>query len=330
MNDVQFSIKGRMPLAIWRRSRVRHSLLGRLLGQWPSAIGLLGILSIILLAILGPFFSPYDPSAIGFASLEPPSIEHLMGTDRAGRDVFARFLSGSRVSLQVASVAVATGFVIGTAVGIIAGRLAGTVWETVLMRSMDVIIAFPFLILVPVVTGVFATRGYSVAGVTFGPISLVSAAIGFVMIPVFARIARSGVLGEMKEDYVLAATASGASGGRLMVRHVLPNILPPLVVQAAFGIATAIAVEAAVSFLGLGIQPPDASWGTLLNDGRPYITLGVWWLTAFPAFAIAFTVLSINLVGDQLREELDPRSQSSRPDDPGETPEGSHDEYAEV
>ncbi|MCS7002216.1 MAG: ABC transporter permease, partial [Dehalococcoidia bacterium] len=176
---------------------------------------------------------------------------------------------------------------------------------------MDVILAFPLLVLVAVLAGVLGTQQIQIGPFTIGNIVIVAFAIGVVLIPVFARVARASVLAEAREDYILAARSFGASTTDLLFGNLLPNIQAPLIVQAAFSIAIAIAVEAAISFLGLGVQPPDASWGTMLADARRFLLLGAWWLVLFPAAAIAIAVLSFNLLGDALRDALDPRARSA-------------------
>ncbi|MBV9327234.1 MAG: ABC transporter permease, partial [Chloroflexi bacterium] len=234
---------------------------------------------------------------------------HLMGTDNLGRDVFSRFLFGTRVSLFVGLGAVALGLVAGTLLGMLAGLRAGGVWDMLSMRGMDVVLAFPLLVLVPVLTGILQTRTIQLGPIGLNSIAVVGIAIGVVSAPVFARVARASVLAEVREDYILAARSFGAGGLDLLFGNLLPNIQAPLIVQAAFSLAIAIAAEAAVSFLGLGVQPPDSSWGTMLADARRYVIAGAWWLVLFPSAGIALAVLSFNLVGDALRDALDPRAE---------------------
>lgn len=287
------------------------SLLRRLASRKLSLISLIGVTFFILLAVIGPFFAPYGLAELGDEAMAPPSADHLMGTDSVGRDVFSRFLHGSRISILVGFVAVLGAMVMGTLLGMLAGTRSGKLRDSVIMRLMDVILAFPLLVLVPVITGIIGQHDLSVAGIEIGPEVLVAAAIGFVLTPVFARIARASVLAEMREDYILAVRSFGGRSRDILFRNLLPNIAAPLVVQAAFGLAMAVTVESAVSFLGLGIQPPEASWGTMLADARQYITLGAWWLVVFPSVAIALFVLVFNLLGDQLRDELDPRAKTT-------------------
>lgn len=288
------------------------SLLRRLASRKISLVSLIGVGFFLLLALVGPFFAPYDYAALGDDPLAAPSADHWMGTDSVGRDVFARFLHGSRVSILVGFLAVLFALVVGSLLGMLAGMKSGKWRDSVIMRLMDVILAFPLLVLVPVITGIIGQRELSLGPVPIGPEVLVAVAIGVVLVPVFARIARASVLAEMREDYVTAVRSFGGRGSDILFRNLLPNISAPLVVQAAFALAMAVSVEAAVSFLGLGVQPPGASWGTLLADARQYVTLGAWWLVVFPSIAIALFVLVFNLLGDQLRDELDPRAKSTR------------------
>jgi peptide/nickel transport system permease protein len=231
-----------------------------------------------------------------------------MGTENFGRDVFSRLLYGTRVSIFVGLGAVSLGLVVGTVLGMIAALRGGSVWDTLIMRAMDVLLAFPLLVLVPVLAGILQARAVVIGPLQLSDIAVVGLAIGVVYIPVFARVARASVLAELREDYILAARSFGVRLSDLLFGNLLPNILTPLIVQAAFSLAQAIAIEAAVSFLGLGVQPPGSSWGNMLADARRYVVLGAWWLVLFPSLAIAIAVLSFNLLGDALRDALDPRA----------------------
>jgi peptide/nickel transport system permease protein len=276
--------------------------------QRLSVFGSAGVVLLILIAVFGPMLAPYDPTALSAARLRPPSPDHLMGTENFGRDVFSRFLYGTRVSMFVGLGAVAVGLIIGTLLGMTAGLRAGGIWDTLIMRGMDIVLAFPLLVLVPVLAGILQARTIQIGPIGLNSIAVVGLAVGVVSTPVFARVARASVLAEAREDYVMAARSFGARTGDLLFGNLLPNIQAPLIVQAAFSLAIAIAAEAAVSFLGLGVQPPDSSWGNMLADARRFVILGAWWLVAFPAVAIAIAVLSFNLLGDVLRDALDPRS----------------------
>lgn len=270
---------------------------------------LLGLL--LLAAAFGPMLAPHDPSAMGRDILKPPSGDHWMGTDDFGRDVFSRFLEGTRVSVFVGLVAVIVAGLVGTTAGMLAGFASGKIWDGLIMRSMDVVLAFPLLVLVPVVTGILGAKGVDIGPFHLGAIPLMTLAIATVFVPIFARVARASVLAEMEEEYIVAVRTLGGGRRHVLFDNVLPNIAAPLVVQAAFTFGGAVVVESAVSFLGLGVQAPGASWGTLLADGRKVLTLGCWWLVAFPSLALAMAVLSFNLLGDELRDHLDPRARSS-------------------
>ncbi|WP_165821299.1 ABC transporter permease [Nocardioides gansuensis] len=287
------------------------SLLRRLAARKISMVSLIGVGVYLAIALVGPFLAPFDPAALGDDPLAAPSGTHWMGTDSAGRDVFSRFLYGSRVSILVGFLAVVFALVLGSLLGMLAGMKSGKLRDSAIMRLMDVILAFPLLVLVPVITGILGQRDLAVGPLVIGPVVLIAMAIGVVLVPVFARIARASVLAEMREDYVTAVRSFGGRSRDILLRNLLPNIAAPLVVQAAFGLAMAVSVEAAVSFLGLGVQPPGASWGTLLADARQYVTLGAWWLVVFPSIAVAVFVLVFNLLGDQLRDELDPRAKTT-------------------
>jgi peptide/nickel transport system permease protein len=297
----------------------RPSLLARLARRRITLVGLIGASVLLFLTLVGPYLAPYDPAIVSTARLRPPSPEHWMGTESLGRDVFSRFLHGTRVSMLVSLGAVALGLVIGTLLGMLAGLKAGSYWDALIMRAMDMLLAFPLLVIVPVLIGVLGTRELYVGPIRVSGILLVGLAIGTVKIPLFARVARASVLAETQEDYVLAARSFGAGTRTLLFGNLLPNIQAPLIVQAAFGLATAIAAEAAVSFLGLGVQPPDASWGNMLADARRFLIQGAWWLVLFPSLAVAVAVLSFNLLGDGLRDALDPHTWSA-----GDAPQDAH------
>src|SRR5690606_10607219 len=267
------SQSGEEDVALVRRSGL-GDLFSRLTSTWVSRISLAVLLLFLLLAIVGPFVAPHDPAAMGREVLQGPSAQHWMGTDDFGRDVLSRCLQGTRVSIFVGLAAVAIACLIGTVAGMLAGFAAGQIWDGLIMRAMDIILAFPLLVLVPVITGVFGKSGITLGPLRLSTIPLMTLAIALVFVPIFARVARSSVLAEMEEEYIVAARTFGARRRHILLNNVLPNIAAPLVVQAAFAFGSAVVVEAAVSFLGLGVQPPNASWGTLLADGRTYLTLG--------------------------------------------------------
>lgn len=316
MNAASPDVPGEMVQSDGREAdRVARSGLGhlvaRLASTWVSRITLTVLLFFLLLAVFGPIVAPHDPAAMSREVLQGPTAQHWMGTDEFGRDVFSRFLQGTRVSVFVGLAAVTIACVIGTVAGMLAGVASGRIWDGLIMRAMDIVLAFPLLVLVPVITGVFGRSGVSLGPVHLSAIPLMTLAIALVFVPIFARVARSSVLAEMEEEYIVAARTFGARRRHILFHNLLPNIAAPLVVQAAFAFGSAVVVEAAVSFLGLGVQAPDASWGTLLADGRSFLTLGCWWLVVFPSLALALTVLSFNLLGDDLRDHLDPQVRSS-------------------
>lgn len=230
--------------------------------------------------------------------LQAPSGEHWFGTDELGRDVFARVLAGAEVSLRVGAVAVGISLTAGVVVGLLAGYFGRWVDDT-LMRVMDVLFAFPALLMAIAVLAILG------AGSTNAMI-----AIGIVYTPIFARITRASVLSVREEVYVRAARSAGAGNVRIIVRHVLPNVTAPIIVQTSISLAFAILSEAALSFVGLGTQPPDPSWGRMLSEGRGFIEQA-WWMAVFPGAAIFVTVLAFNVLGDALRDVLDPRQRSA-------------------
>jgi peptide/nickel transport system permease protein len=278
-----------------------------------TVCGLVAFGLLIAVAAFGPMLAPYDPAALSVERLKPPSAMHVMGTENLGRDVLSRLLNGTRVSMLVSVGAVLFALVVGSLLGMLAGLRSGSVWDALTMRAMDVVLAFPLLVLVPVLAGVLGSRSVQLGPFGINSIGIVGLALGVVFVPVFARVARGSVLAEMREDYVLAARSFGVGTRDLLFGNLLRNIQAPLIVQAAFSLAIAIALEAAVSFLGLGVQPPDSSWGTMLADARKYVILGAWWLVVFPSVAVGLAVLSANLLGDALRDALDPHERREVP-----------------
>lgn len=266
-----------------------------------SRVGLIGavlVLAFVAASICAPLLSPFDPLAPDFgAVLEAPSWRHPFGTDDLGRDILARVLFGGRVSLQAGLLTVGFALVVGVPLGLSAGFFGGRV-DNLVMRGIEVILSFPTLVLALGITAVLGPK-------------LVHAllAIGIVFVPHFARLIRGQVLSVKENDYVTAARALGGSDARVMGLHVLPNCLGPILVQSTFSVALGILIEAALSFLGLGTQPPTPSWGIMLSTGRAYLEQAPW-LGAFPGFAIFLTVLGFNMLGDGIRDALDPRIRS--------------------
>jgi peptide/nickel transport system permease protein len=283
---------------IRHRSQTREAL--RALVSHRFALVCLVILALFVLAALfGRFLAPYPVNATDIPGrLQPPSADHWFGTDELGRDVFSRVIVAARVSLQVGVVAVGISLVAGTVIGLIAGYYGRFVDDT-LMRAMDMLFAFPAILLAIAILAVLGP------GVTNAMI-----AIGIVYTPIFARVTRAGVLAVREEVYVRAARSVGAGDLRIMATHVLPNVAGPIIVQTSLSLAFAILSEAALSFLGLGVQPPAPSWGRMLYDGRDFIQQA-WWMGLFPGAAIFLTVLSFNIVGDALRDALDPAQRSA-------------------
>jgi peptide/nickel transport system permease protein len=268
----------------------------RALGRDPTAVlGGVVFLLIVFAAAGASQVAPYDPLQVHVRDrLQLPSTSYLLGTDELGRDLLSRIIYGARVSLAVGMVAVLIGGVAGVTLGLLGGYFGGGV-DAIIMRSMDAVLAFPAIILA---LAIISALGPS-------PVNAMIA-IGLVTIPSFARITRGSLLSLKEKEFVEASRASGATSGYLMVRVLLPNTLSPILVQSSIAFANAILTEAALSFLGLGIQPPTPSWGSMLDFGRKYLTQTPWYSVAAGA-AIFLAVLSLNLLGDGLRDALDPR-----------------------
>jgi peptide/nickel transport system permease protein len=273
----------------------------RRLSQQPLAIASAAIISLLILtAIFGPLLAPYPPNDITMANtFAPPSLNHWFGTDDFGRDILSRIMVGARVSLQVGLIAVGLSATVGTVLGLVAGY-AGRMTDEIIMRAMDILFAFPAILLA---IAIMAALGRGVGNAMI--------AIGVVYVPIFARIARGAVLSIREEEFVEAARAVGATDLRIMFRHILPNALSPLIVETTLSLSFAILAEAALSFFGLGTQPPDPSWGRMLSEGRAYFQQSIW-LGIFPGLAIMLTVMGFNLLGDNLRDALDPRLKNVR------------------
>jgi peptide/nickel transport system permease protein len=260
-----------------------------------ALFGVVILAALVVAAVLGPLLAPYGYNdAVVPDRLQGPSLSHVFGTDDIGRDVFSRVLLGARVSLLVGFVAVGISLTAGTLVGLVAGFYGGRI-DDALMRVMDMLFAFPAILMAIVVLAILGP----------GTVNAMIA-IGIVYTPIFARITRSSVLSVREEVYVRAARSAGASDTRLLRLHILPNIVAPLIVQTTISLAFAILSEAALSFLGLGTQPPNPSWGRMLSEGRGYIEQA-WWIALFPGLAIFFTVFAFNVLGDAFRDALDPR-----------------------
>lgn len=272
-----------------------RSFLRRLLTHRAAVLGGSIVLLLLLSALLADWLAPYDPIRGRLTDmLQPPSAAHWLGTDEQGRDILSRIIYGSRISLQIGLIAVGISLTLGTAIGAFSAYFGG--WADLLvMRFIDIMLAFPSILLAIAITAIL------------GP-GLVNAmiAVGIVNMPIYARLVRSSVLSLKEYDFVQAARAAGGGHGRIMGRHILPNALAPLIVQSTLSIGTAMLDAAGLSFLGLGAQPPLPEWGAMLSGAQTYIQLAPWVVT-FPGLAIMLAVLGFNLLGDGLRDVLDPR-----------------------
>jgi peptide/nickel transport system permease protein len=266
----------------------------RALGRTPVAIiGGALVAAVLLVAAAAPVLAPYDPVSQIAKPLLPPGREYIAGTDEFGRDELSRLIHGARVSLYVGALAVLLALALGGTSGVVAGFRGGVV-DDATMRVMDVLLSLPPFVMAIAVTAVL------------GPsMTNVMVAIGLVYSPTFARVARGPTLAVVQRPFIEAARALGAPGTRIVLRHVLPNVTAPILVQATVSLSQAILLEAALSFLGLGTQPPTPSWGLMLSNARQYMLIDPW-IAVLPGFAIALTVLGFNLLGDGLRDLLDP------------------------
>jgi peptide/nickel transport system permease protein len=257
--------------------------------------GMALVAGLVALAVFADVVAPYDPTEMKVVdALKGPSARHLFGTDRFGRDVLSRTIHGSRIALGIALSSIAIALTVGTALGLASGYLGGWL-DLAIGRLMDVLFSFPTLILAIAISAML------------GPgLNNAALAIAVVYAPLFSRVARGPVIAEREKEHVLAALGLGAGTWRVVVRHILPNVLAPLIVQASVSLAFAILTEASLSYLGLGTQPPDPSWGTMLNEGRTYLETAPW-MSVFPGLAIMLVVLGFNLLGDGLRAVLDPQ-----------------------
>jgi len=280
--------KGRKSTSWWKKFR-RHRL---------ALTGMIVLALLAIASVFGPFFLEFSPTQTDLLSIKaPPDGTHLLGTDAAGRDVLARLLSAGRVSLAVGVVAVAIYVAIGVVLGGVAGYVGGWV-DGVIMRLADMVLSFPAIIVIITLV--------SILGPSIFNVMLVIGLLGW---PPITRLVRGEFLSLRERDFVVASKSTGAPGLRIIFRHILPNALTPVIVNATFGMAQAILLEAALSFLGLGVQPPTASWGNMLNAAQSITILEEMpWLWVPPGLMIVASVLSINFVGDGLRDALDPRT----------------------
>jgi peptide/nickel transport system permease protein len=282
-----------------KRKSNRFAWFRRLSSNRLVMFWLIVLVTLILAAIFAPAVAPYDPLSTSADILVAPSGDHLFGTDDLGRDIFSRVIYGARISLPIGLVAVAIAGVAGTFIGLVAGYTGGRT-ESIIMRCIDVLLAFPGIILAILIMG---TLGASLINVMIS--------VGISAIPWYARTVRATTLSVKSFDFVLAARAIGAPPLRIMLRHVLPNVLAPVIVLCTVGVAGAILAISGLSFIGLGARPPSAEWGAMLSQARIYMRQA-WWIATFPGIAIMISVLAINVIGDALRESLDPRLHGAR------------------
>lgn len=272
----------------------RRNILKAFKGNRAAVVGAVVVAIIILVAVLAPLIAPFDPEAINLrARMKPPSAEHLFGTDELGRDILSRVIWGARPSLMVGFVSVAIATVIGTLFGLLSGYLGEAV-DAVIMRVMDIVLSFPLLLLALVILSLFGQSLWNIM-----------LAVAIASVPQYARVVRASVLSVKRLEYVEAVSSLGAGHGRILLRHILVNVLAPLIVLATVRVAAAITIEAALSFLGFG-DPSAATWGNIVATGRPYLTNAPW-IATLGGLAISVTVLGLNLLGDGLRDAMDPR-----------------------
>ena len=285
---VQLVPPSNSPAALALRRFRKHRL--ALFGMWF-------LVALVIVAVSAPITAPYDPAAIDLDATEsPPNSSHLLGTDSIGRDVLSRLMHGTHVSLVVGFVAALLSTVMGLLLGLTAGYFRGTT-DAVISRVTEIVLSFPFMIGIIVIVAIVGAGQFAIV-----------LGVGLMMWPTACRIVRGQVLSLREQDFILAARAVGASDGRIMIRHLVPSVLGPLAVFTTLTVATAILLEASLSFIGLRIRPPQASWGSMMREAQSLYTLeSMPWLWLPPGIAIALTILAVNFVGDGLRDALDPR-----------------------
>lgn len=284
------------------RRRSLISVLRKASGQKLAVLGAFILILVVACAVLAPLLAPTDPLRQNLSLRLQPPLKNgggwaagIMGTDQLGRDILSRVIYGSRVSLVVSSVSVCLASILGVSLGLVAGYYRGLL-DSLIMRLVDVQLSFPFILLTLAIVALL--------GPSLENIIVVFAITSW---PAYARTVRASVLSVREIEYVEAGRAVGVSDLRLLFRHILPNVVSPLIVIASFGMAQMVIMEASLGFLGLGVQPPTPTWGNMLADGRDYLR-GAWWMAVFPGLAIMFTVAGINFIGDGLRDILDPTS----------------------
>lgn len=266
--------------------------------MWRSKGAMIGAVIVVILALVAlsaHLIAPYPPNQVNVGPfLGKPSASHLFGTDQFGRDIFSRVLFGSRISLTVGFISVGIASIFGVAAGLVAGYYGGWV-DNLLMRVVDIMLAFPGILLA---LAIVSMLGPSLTNLMI--------AVGISSVPTYARLTRGSVLSAREHLYVTAAHSIGVQNRRILLRHILPNVVAPIIVAATLGVGTSILWAASLSFLGLGSQPPEPEWGRMLSEGRGYLR-DHWWISTFPGLAIMVTVLGVNMLGDGLRDALDPR-----------------------
>ncbi len=280
------------------RNSMRNRMISRFIQYRPAVFGLVILIVLILIAIFAPIVAGQDPYFQDYSALKmPPSSDHLLGTDALGRDVWSRLVHATRVSISVGLVAVAIYTIIGTTLGAIAGYYGGWV-DTLIMRLTDIVMTFPALIIIITVVALIGPSLYNIMAV-----------MGLLSWPSICRLVRGQILSLREKEFVIASRAMGASDSFIIFDHLLPNVIGPIIVAATFGIASAILTEASLSFLGLGVPPPQPSWGQMLTDAQKLTVLAEMpWLWVPPGLMVSLTVLCVNFVGDGLRDALDPRT----------------------
>jgi peptide/nickel transport system permease protein len=280
-----------------RQQSTGFRLWRRLLGERKAIVGLVIIALLALIAIFGPFLAPYHPDNDDFELLQSPSLQHPMGTDSFGRDLFSRVIVGTRVSFSVGFLAAAVALLVGGTLGLVAGYYGGWI-DSVTSRAVDLLWAFPVIILAVAMVAIFGAGFFNVV-----------IAIALAYVDDFARIVRGETLSLREEDFTLAARALGAHDQEVMRRHIGPNLIAPVTVQLSFAVGLGILAESTLTYLGLGVNPTTPTWGLALNEGRDFIRQA-WWISVFPGLAIVITVMALNLLGDGLRDALDVRGVS--------------------
>lgn len=297
--SVDRGVQGGTAVGVRRPRGAAVRFVGAVFGNRGAAVGFMLVMTLIVVALFAPWIAPYDPDQMGAGGmLVSPDESHWFGTDEFGRDMFSRVVFGARLTIQVGVIAVGISLTAGLLIGLVGGYAGGWL-EKILMRSVDVLFSFTETLIALAAVAVL------------GP-SLTNAmiAVGIAAIPFYARVAYSVTLVERNRPYFEAAYAAGAGHLRLLFRHLLPNIIPPLIVVATLGVSTAVLAAAGLSFLGLGAQPPSPEWGAMLSAGRDYFTRAPW-IMLYPGLAIMITVLAFNLLGDGIREALDPRQRKT-------------------